>query len=214
MGEHKTIPDEYGYFLDKTHRMRSELTKYVSRLQYENRLHSDPITDLRQLEGIDPGLHILEVNHQGNTVKSDEEATEILQMIPTIIGKPWTDIKHDRGALAPRALNQSDIIVVAAYNRQVRLIKSVLASNGYGDIRVGTVDKFQGQEAPVVFVSMATSSSEDLPRGMEFLLSPNRLNVAISRAQFACFLLRSPYLSLMEPASAKGMIYLGKFVTL
>ena len=105
-------------------------------------------------------------------------------------------------------------MVVTGYNAQVRYLKARLRDAGFGDIRVGTVDKFQGQEAPVVFVSMVTSSSEDLPRGIEFLLSPNRLNVAISRAQWACFILRSPHLAIMEPTSPDGMVMLGKFVTL
>jgi uncharacterized protein len=96
----------------------------------------------------------------------------------------------------------------------VRYLKSRLRNAGFDAIKVGTVDKFQGQEAPVVFVSMVTSSSEDLPRGIEFLLSPNRLNVAISRAQWACFVLRSPHLAVMEPTSPDGMVMLGKFVTL
>ena len=214
MGEHKTIPDEYGYFLDETHRMHPEITQYVSRLQYENRLHSDGICSQRDLVDIAPGLHIVNVHHVGNTVKSEEEADEILRRIPDLLGKMWIDADNGNGRFPARPLAQTDIIVVAAYNRQVRYIKSLLASNGLGDIRVGTVDKFQGQEAPVVFVSMATSSSEDLPRGIEFLLSPNRLNVAISRAQWACYLLRSPQLAHMEPASAKGMVYLGKFISL
>jgi uncharacterized protein len=81
-------------------------------------------------------------------------------------------------------------------------------------VKVGTIDKFQGQEAAVVLISMATSSSEDLPRGIEFLLSPNRINVAVSRAQWSCFLIRSPKLSVMEPSSADGMVMLGKFITL
>jgi superfamily I DNA and/or RNA helicase len=214
MGDHKTIPDEYGYFLDATHRMHPELTKYVSRLQYENRLHSDPVCSKRALQGVLPGLRVVEVEHEGNTVKSEEEASEILNRIPELLGKKWIDADNSGGVKPGRDITQQDIIVVAAYNRQVRHIKSLLTKNGYADIRVGTVDKFQGQEAPIVFVSMATSSSEDLPRGIEFLLSPNRLNVAISRAQWACFLLRSPQLARMEPASAKGMIFLGKFISL
>jgi uncharacterized protein len=103
---------------------------------------------------------------------------------------------------------------VTGYNAQVRYLKSRLLQAGFDGIKVGTFDKFQGQEAAVVFVSMATSSSEELPRGIEFLLSPNRLNVAISRAQWACFVLRSPKLSIMEPVTPEGMIMLGKFVTL
>jgi len=214
MGDHKTIPDEYGYFLDETHRMHPDITKYVSRLQYENRLHSDAICVERELSEVEPGLHVVNVEHSGNTVKSEEEAEEILKRIPGLLGISWVDADNGRGKYPPRPLLPTDIIVVAAYNRQVRHIKSLLASNGYADIRVGTVDKFQGQEAPVVFVSMATSSSEDLPRGIEFLLSPNRLNVAISRAQWACYLLRSPQLARMEPSSAKGMVFLGKFISL
>jgi uncharacterized protein len=105
-------------------------------------------------------------------------------------------------------------LVVTAYNAQVKNIKSKLTSAGLSKIKVGTFDKFQGQEAPIVFVSMATSTAEDLPRGIEFLLSPNRLNVAVSRAQWACFLIRSNNLSFMEPASVNGMVMLGKFVTL
>ena len=134
-------------------------------------------------------------------------------MIPKIIGKDWIDFK-DGKALPARALSESDILIVTAYNMQVRYIKSRLAAAGYKKIKVGTFDKFQGQEAPIVFVSMATSSSEDLPRGIDFLLSPNRLNVAISRAQWACYLLRSPQLSTIQPTSADGMVVLGKFITL
>jgi uncharacterized protein len=85
--------------------------------------------------------------------------------------------------------------------------------NGWRNISVGTFDKFQGREAPVVLVSMATSTAEDLPRGIEFLLSPNRLNVAISRAQLACYLYRSNNLSVMEPTTPEGIVMLGKFVS-
>ena len=89
-----------------------------------------------------------------------------------------------------------------------------MQDNGWQNIRVGTFDKFQGQEAPVVLVSMATSTAEDLPRGIEFLLSPNRLNVAVSRAQWACFMFRSNNLSHMQPNTPEGMVMLGKFITL
>jgi len=89
-----------------------------------------------------------------------------------------------------------------------------LKAASLGEIKVGTFDKFQGQEAPIVFVSMATSSSEDLPRGIEFLLSPNRLNVAISRAMWVCYLYRSPQLSIMAPTTPDGMVMLGKFVSM
>jgi uncharacterized protein len=138
----------------------------------------------------------------------------VLARIPKLLGKAWTPVGKDGQPIESQALTQKDILVVTGYNAQVRYLKARLRDAGFRDIRVGTVDKFQGQEAPVVFVSMVTSSSEDLPRGIEFLLSPNRLNVAISRAQWACFVLRSPHLAIMEPTSPDGMVMLGKFVTL
>jgi len=214
LGTNKTMPDHLGFFLDKSFRLHPKLAAPVSRLQYEDRLHSDARCERRNLEGTDPGLHIVEVDHIGNTVSSVEEAEELLARIPTLIGKSWTPVTSNGQPDSPRPLSEKDILIVTGYNAQVRFLKSELRKAGYENIKVGTFDKFQGQEAPVVFVSMATSSSEDLPRGIEFLLSPNRLNVAISRAQWACFVLRSPQLSVMEPVSPEGMVMLGKFITL
>jgi uncharacterized protein len=111
-------------------------------------------------------------------------------------------------------LEESDILVVAAYNNQVRSIKQTLRKNDLKDIRVGTVDKFQGQEAPISIVSMATSSGEDLPRGIEFLLEANRLNVAISRAQWASFVVHSPELLNINPTSVEAVERLGAFIGL
>ena len=214
LGSHKTMPDGLGYFLDTTFRLHPKLAKPVSRLQYEDRLHSDPRCERRNLQNVEPGLHIIDVTHSGNTVSSIEEADELVLRIPELIGKLWTPVNSVGEPSAPRPLDHSDILIVTGYNAQVRYLKSRLNLAGFSGIKVGTFDKFQGQEAPVVFVSMTTSSSEDLPRGIEFLLSPNRLNVAISRAQWACFVLRSPQLSVMEPTSPDGMVMLGKFITL
>ena len=214
LGEKKTMPDDLGFFLDTTFRLHPLIAKAVSRLQYEDRLQSDARCSKRQLQDVDPGIHVVDVEHLGNTVTSIEEADELLVRIPTLLGKAWTPVGGDGKPTDSRALMQKDILVVTGYNAQVRYLKARLRDAGLKDIRVGTVDKFQGQEAPVVFVSMVTSSSEDLPRGIEFLLSPNRLNVAISRAQWACFILRSPHLAIMEPTSPDGMVMLGKFVTL
>lgn len=144
---------------------------------------------------------------------SAEESDAIVEKITAILNSSWTDVAG--GIVLPaRPLLQEDILVVTAYNKQVRQISASLQEHGLDRVAVGTFDKFQGQEAPVVFVSMATSSSEDLPRGIDFLLSPNRLNVAISRAKWACFLYRSPQLSKMEPNSPQGMVQLGKFISL
>lgn len=214
LGNEKTISDDWGYFLSKTYRLHPTLARPVSQLQYENRLTSDERCSKRKLNGIEPGLHVINLEHQGNTTKSLEEAEEVVHNIRALIGKDWIDTDNKGESKAPKPLGQTDILVITAYNNQVRLIKQLLAREGLSDIKVGTIDKFQGQEAAVVLISMATSSSEDLPRGIEFLLSPNRLNVAISRAKFACFLIRSSVLSVMEPNTADGMVMLGKFITL
>ncbi len=214
LGEKKTMPAELGYFLDTTFRLHPNIASAVSRLQYEDRLHADARCLRRSLAGIEPGIHVIDVEHLGNTVTSIEEADELLSRIPGLIGRAWTPVNSEGAPDTPRPLTEEDILVVTGYNAQVRYLKSRLKNAGYNGIKVGTVDKFQGQEAPLVFLSMVTSSSEDLPRGIEFLLSPNRLNVAISRAQWACYILRSPHLAIMEPTSPDGMVMLGKFVTL
>lgn len=214
LGENKTMPEHLGYFLARTYRLHPLLAEPVSRLQYEDRLSADARCKRRNLEGVQPGLKIIDVEHEGNTTKSYEEVQIVVEKIQTLIGKSWVDTDKEGNPKEARPLDQQDILVIAAYNNQVRLIKQKLSKEGLPKVRVGTIDKFQGQEAAVVLISMATSSSEDLPRGIEFLLSPNRINVAVSRAQWSCFLIRSLRLSVMEPSSADGMVMLGKFITL
>src|SRR5205823_1661932 len=111
-------------------------------------------------------------------------------------------------------LLEKDILVVAAYNAQVQLIQNELRRAGLGGVRVGTVDKFQGQEAPVVIVSMAASAAAEVPRGMEFLLSRNRINVAISRGQWRAVVVRSPEVTNYLPTHPEGLEHLGGFVAL
>jgi uncharacterized protein len=208
------MPPEMGYFLNQSYRMHPLVTEPVSQLQYEGKLRAHPRTSKRNLQGIEPGLHIIHIDHENNNTSSIEEAEEILNRAQQLIGTPWQDIDGKDQPLPIREIGERDILIVTAYNRQVRLLKSVFKAAGLPGIRIGTFDKFQGQEAPIVFVSMATSSSDELPRGIEFLLSPNRLNVAISRAQWVCYLVRSPQLSQMEPNSANGMLMLGKLIKL
>lgn len=210
---HPTLPPERGYFLEKTYRMHPQLTEPVSRLQYEGRLRAAPVTLMRTLDGLTPGLGPIAVEHTGNSTSSPEEAQEVLQIVGDLIGRTWTGARNDSRD-APRRLNEADIIVVAAYNAQVRLLRRTLADAGYPNIQVGTVDRFQGREAVIAIVSMATSSDEDLPRGIEFLLSPNRLNVAISRAQWAGLLIFSPALLQSTPTSVDAMRRLGGFIKL
>jgi uncharacterized protein len=213
IGGHPTMPADRGYFLNHTYRMHPDLTWHVSQLQYEGRLLSAPVTALRHLDGITPGVIPIPVDHAENTTSSPEEATEIVQLIADLLGRGWIDARNDEPQ-PERPITQDDIIVVAAYNAQVRLLKRTLDDAGYASIQVGTVDKFQGKEAPVVIVSMATSSGEDLPRGLDFLLSPNRANVAISRAEWASFIVFSPQLMHAQPASVEGLRRFGQFLQL
>ena len=214
LGEAKTMPENMGYFLDTTYRLHPLLAKKVSRLQYEDRLHADPRCEKRNLKEVEPGLHIITIDHTGNTTKSIEEGEAIATKIKELLGKEWIDTDNEGHPMKPRPIEEKDILIVTAYNAQVKYLKSLMNKNGWRHISVGTFDKFQGREAPVVLVSMATSTAEDLPRGIEFLLSPNRINVAVSRAQWASFLYRSANLSVMEPSSPEGMVMLGKFVSL
>ena len=210
---HATMPADRGYFLNRTYRMHPALTEAVSRLQYEGRLLSAAVTEMRHLDGIPPGISPVTIDHHGNTTSSIEEANEVVNLVQRLIGRNWTNARDDQ--VEPiRPLSEADIIVVAAYNAQVRLIRRQLDDNGFHDIEVGTVDKFQGKEAPVVIVSMATSSAEDLPRGLDFLLSPNRLNVAVSRAEWASFVIHSPGLLTAQPSSVEGVRRLGLFLNL
>jgi uncharacterized protein len=210
---HPTMPADRGYFLDETFRMHPDLTRVVSRLAYEGKLGSAPVTAMRHLEGVTPGVIPVEVDHEGNTTSSPEEAERVVSLVRELLGRTWTGARDDR-TLDPRAVTEDDLIVVAAYNAQVRLLRGMVADAGFSRIQVGTVDKFQGREEVVVVVSMATSSDDDLPRGIEFLLSPNRLNVAISRAQWACYLVHSPRLLDSRPASIQGLQRLGSFLQL
>ena len=213
IGGHATMPADRGYFLAETYRMHPALTRAVSRLQYEGRLGAAPVTAQRRLDGITPGVVPVPVPHGDNTTSSPQEAQAVARLVRDLVGRTWVGASHDR-VHAPRPLTLDDVIIVAAYNAQVRLLRRVLADAGFDGIQVGTVDKFQGREEAVVIVSMATSSAEESPRGIEFLLSPNRLNVAISRAQWASFVVHSPALLDATPPSVEGLARLGGFLTL
>jgi predicted RecB family nuclease len=206
---HRTLPAERGYFLDRTRRMHPAVCTPVSALSYEGRLHSHTeFTTARRLDGYPPGVHILSVRHEGNSTESPEEAAAIVAQIKRLIGSLWTD---ERGT---RPLTAADVLTLAPYNAQVVLVRQRLAAAGLGDARVGTVDKFQGAEAPVVVISMTASSVEDIPRGIPFLLNRNRLNVAISRAQYAAVIVRAEALTDYLPTAPAGLVELGAFLAL
>ncbi|WP_022904674.1 ATP-binding protein, partial [Curtobacterium sp. B8] len=204
-GEH-VLPPEFGYFLARTRRMEPALTASVSSLSYDGQLSS--MASGRHLDGIDAGVHPEPVVHAGNTTSSAEEAARVVALARDVIGRSWTD---DSGT---RQLTDEDVIVVAPYNAQGALIRQELDRAGLTGTQVGTVDMFQGREAVVSIVSLAASSAADIPRGLDFLLMPNRLNVALSRAKWAAFLVYSPALATGLPPSIAGLSLLSRFIEL
>lgn len=203
------LPADLGYFLERSWRMHPAVCAPVSALSYEGRLRSqEPATTDRALDGVEPGLGVIEVVHRDSSVASPEEAHEVVAVVAGLLGRAW----HD-GA-ATRELGQGDVVVVAPYNAQVGVIRKALERNGFDEVRVGTVDLFQGQEAPVAIMSMTASALADLPRGADFLLSRNRLNVALSRAQWRAVLVRSDILTDLVPTTPEQLLALGAFVRL
>ncbi len=205
-------PDR-GLFLGETWRMRPEITAYTSELFYESKLRArDDLSNQRV--GLSSGeemcgLTLAEVPHAGNSRKSEEEAAAVVALYRRVLsdGATFTDRKG-----ATRALSLDDLLVVAPYNAQVSLIRERLAEAGFPDARVGTVDKFQGQEAPVAIYSLASSSAEDAPRGMAFLYALDRLNVATSRARCATVVVASPRLFTAECRGPEQMRMVNAFV--
>ncbi len=175
---HNTVPADRGIFLPVSRRMHPDVCRFISDIVYEGRLTSDDGAGLQKIlnDGDQhlSGVRLIEVSHAGNSQSSLEEVAAIRSQIELLVGKQF----RDRNGIQ-RPLELSDILVVAPYNLQVNALKAVLPP----DARVGTVDKFQGQEAPVCLVSMTSSSADEIPRGVDFLFSLNRINVAISRAQ-------------------------------
>jgi len=188
-----TVPPDQGIFLDVSWRMHPSVCGWISDAIYEGRLHSHASTAQQSLllnehahAALAPaGLRFLPVEHVGRGQYCPEEAQVIKSIWENLMGQRWRD-RHGR----EHAIGPEDVVVVAPYNVQVNTIRDILVDGA----RVGTVDKFQGQEAAVAIVSMTTSSGDDLPRDIEFLFSRNRLNVAISRAQCLAIIVASPRL--------------------
>jgi uncharacterized protein len=181
-----TMPVELGRFLEHTYRMHPRICEFVSAVAYEGRLHPAPDEGLER-QAVDgfSGLRYVPVVHEGNRSWSAAEVVVVDQMVRDLVGKKWTD----RTGLT-RQLTLDDVLVVTPYNAQVAKLTEALPDGA----RVGTVDKFQGQQAPVVIYSMATSSADDVPRSMEFLYDLHRLNVAVSRAKGVSVVVASPEL--------------------
>lgn len=184
-----TIAPERGLFLNRTRRLHPDICTYISELAYDGRLQAEPWCAQQTIHGAGPlsgsGLRWLPVDHGGNRTSSEEECAAVGACLRDLLRRMWSDGEGRRSKLT-----LDDVLVVAPYNAQVSELAAALPSGA----RVGTVDKFQGQEAAVVVVSLAASTADDVPRGVEFLYSRNRLNVAVSRAQALAVLVASPRL--------------------
>lgn len=189
-----TISEDMGVFLQTTYRMHSKLNAFVSKYIYDDKLKSHPDTDKRIIHipkdyqgklNKEAGILFIPIQHEGNTYASDEEVEEIKRLTQELLGRTLTTLDGNA-----RKISWSDLLFVAPYNYQTRKLKEALGDQA----KVGSVDKFQGLEAPIVILSMCTSDPNESPRGLDFLLNKNRLNVAISRAQVLAIIVGSPNL--------------------
>jgi uncharacterized protein len=172
-----TVPPERGVFLTQTRRMHPDVCRFISEQIYEGRLGSHESCAKQGTEE-GTGLRWLQAHHSGCSTESAEEAALVVAEVARLLGKSWTDAEGTSQTLIP-----DHVMVVAPYNDQVRLLRRAFDQADLEGVRIGTVDKFQGRQAPVVFFTMTTSTSDDMPRDSRFLFSRNRLNVALSRAR-------------------------------
>ncbi|MBL7480572.1 TM0106 family RecB-like putative nuclease [Legionella bononiensis] len=209
-----TIPDSMGVFLGTTYRMHSAVNHFISEAIYEGKLETAPANDNQRIRVLEhyhgplnkeAGIVTIPVFHEGNTQASDEEVEQIVQLTRELLGR--TFYTHDG---RERILGWDDILFVSPYNHQVNKLKTVLGEQA----KVGSVDKFQGQEAPVVFLTMCASSANESPRGLNFLFDKHRLNVAISRAQCLVVVVYSPALLDTVPNSIEQIAMINMFCRL
>jgi predicted RecB family nuclease len=192
LGDRATMPPHAGLLIDKTWRMHPDLCRFTSETFYDGKLTGVDGLALQEILGdadllSGAGLRVIEVRHEGNSNASPEEAAVVADLVRALLGRQWC---NRFGELTQVGVEK--IMVVTPYNAQIRAIQSAAAAAGLPRLQVGTVDKFQGREAPVVIYSTATSSADDAPRGMEFLYDLNRLNVATSRAKALAIIVASP----------------------
>lgn len=178
MKDTRVVPPSQGIFLKTTRRMHESVCNFISEMVYEGKLKSDQAASQQSL--IDKngkslfGVHFIDVTHEHRSQHSPEEITAIKSKIEFLIGSSFTDRNGET-----KIIDYEDIMVVAPYNAQVNALTREL----HKKVKVGTIDKFQGQEAPICLISMTTSSETEIPRGLDFLFSLNRINVAVSRAK-------------------------------
>jgi uncharacterized protein len=195
LGDRPTIEPDEGLFLELTWRLHPEICDFTSAAFYEDRLRPIPGLERQVVLGDGPlagtGMRHLPVLHAGNATDSEQEAVAVVEVVRNLLASDATWIDRRGGE---RAIDLDDIVIVAPYNAHVAAIESAFSGAGLGRPFVGTVDRFQGQERPISIYAMGTSAPEDAPRGMEFLYSLNRLNVATSRARCVAAVVCSPAL--------------------
>jgi uncharacterized protein len=202
LGDATTMPKDLGLFFEKTWRLHPDVCRFTSEMFYESRLESEEHLSRQALRADAPlggtGLRFMPVPHTGNDVESAEEAEAVAAMARALVegGGTWVDAKGRRCRI-----RWKDVVIVAPFNAQVAEIAERLPP----DAKVGTVDKFQGQEAPVSIYSMTSSTAEDAPRGMSFLYSRHRLNVATSRARCVAVIVASPALLAVRAGTPEQM---------
>ena len=208
-----TISTDKGVFLNVTRRLNKKICNYISTSFYDSRLTSDPITETRSVNlKLDPikdeGLFYVPIDHNGCSQRSDEEADLVEKVFNKIVNKEYKS-ENITGKISAK-----DIMVVAPYNAQANNIRERLKKKFKDDVRVGTIDLFQGQEAKVVLISMTTSDVESLPRHKDFFFSRNRLNVAISRAECVAIIIFNENLLLASASNIKEMKLINSFCKL
>ena len=208
-----TISTDKGVFLNVTRRLNKKICNYISTSFYDSRLTSDPITETRSVNlKLDPikdeGLFYVPIDHSGCSQRSDEEADLVEKVFNKIVNKQYKS-ENIAGKISAK-----DIMVVAPYNAQANNIRERLKKKFKDDVRVGTIDLFQGQEAKVVLISMTTSDVESLPRHKDFFFSRNRLNVAISRSECVAIIIFNENLLLASASNIKEMKLINSFCKL
>jgi len=209
---HAVIPGDQGVFLERTYRMHPDICQPLSEVVYEGQLTSDQRTKKQSINIDTPklitkptGILSILVKHEFNTQSSEEEVQKIQQIINEL--KTGTFTNHE-GKSSP--ISDEGILIVAPYNMQVNLLKEKLT----GNLKIGTIDKFQGQEAPVVIISMAVSDVAESSRGLDFIFDINRLNVAVSRAQALAVIVGNEDLERCNVSSLGQMEKVGFFCRL
>lgn len=211
---HAVVPADYGLFLGQSHRMHPAICRFISESIYKGRLSAvDDCARQRiavpnqsqRLISVENGIVFSGIEHDGNTQQSDEEVQRVLAIYEELLGRQYTD-RHN----ATRPLQLDDFLFIAPYNAQVRALQEALPASA----RVGSVDKFQGQEAPVCILSLSSSYGEYGSRGLGFILDRNRVNVAISRAQCLAIVVADPRIATTAPGSLNEMMLINLFCKL